>query len=119
MISNYSKTVTVDTTGGLVLEFPIAEMDSLVITPSKDSYVGFNDLSQCVFPVLGNASLAISHQDFKNKTIEKIYALIQKYLFQKPAAYDTFDHFTGTLRIYARGQSVNSDISIAYLGGNF
>jgi hypothetical protein len=115
MISNYSKNVSVDTTGAMIIEFDIEEMDSFILTPNQDIYIGFGDLSQAVFPVLASSSFAMSHQDFKNQTLEKIYAMMSKYLLKininiMPAQK--------IVRIFAKGQLVTATISISYLGGN-
>ena len=117
MISNYTKDVTVDTTGGLILEFDVEEIDSVLITPDEDIYIGFSDLSQAVFPLPLGGSFTLSHQDFKNQTLEKIYAMIRKYLFKE--ADGNITPAVKRIRVYAKTQlAASAVVSIHYLGGN-
>lgn len=115
MISNYTKNITVDTTGGLILEFDISEVDAFIITPTQDIYFGFNDITQALFPLLANTSFAMSHQDFKNQTQEKILGIMKKYVLGEPSSMLPGNKI---IRIYAKGQAVSSVISINFLGGN-
>lgn len=115
MISNYSKNETVDTTGKLILEFDIEELDSVILTPSQDIYIGFSDLSQAVFPVLANASYTITHQDFKNQTLEKIYGMMRRFLLKEAMKTTPAQKI---VRVFAKGQLVTASVSINYLGGN-
>lgn len=113
---NYTKTMTVDATGALILEFDAEELDSVIITTDVDIYLGFQDLSQAVFPLLAAANFSITHADFRNKTLLAILNRIKKILKEQ-----TFEiqQTQNIIRIYAKRQTAgNANIYIHYLGGN-
>lgn len=115
MPSNYSKTVSVDTTGKQIIQFDVEEIDSLILTPDADILLGFSDISQAVFPVAMGSSYTISHLDFKNQTLEHIYGTIRKFMYKEPE-----NRFTGQkiISVFAKGATANANIAISFLGGN-
>lgn len=115
MSANYTTNITVDTNGGLILEFDYEEVDSVLIVPSTAVKIGFSDLSQALLPVGGTGTLSLSHLDFKNQTLEKIYAILRKYVSKdtKPVMPSQ-----KIIRIYAKADVGTSVITVNYLGGN-
>lgn len=115
MPSNYSTSVTVDTTGRQIIQFDVDEIDSLILTPDSDILIGFSDLSQAVFPVQAGSSYNMSHLDFRNQTLERISGTIRKYLYKEPENVLTGQKI---ISIFAKGATGNANIAIAFLGGN-
>jgi hypothetical protein len=115
MASNYSTSVSVDTTGKQILQFEVEEIDSLILTPDADILIGFSDLSQAVFPVSMGSAYTISHLDFRNQTLERIYGTIRKYLYKQPENVMTGQKI---ITLFAKGTIGNANIAISFLGGN-
>ncbi len=92
---NFSKQVTVDGTGGLILEFDCKDLDALIIIPDSNIYIGFGDITQAVMPIIALTGFSMSNRDFRQVRRK-----------------------SSVLRLYAKSAGASSIISISFLGEN-
>lgn len=116
---NFTTSIATNETGTMICEIDPKDLDSILITPNQDSYIGFGDLSQAVYPIPAQSHIEITHRDFKVQTLERILALIRRYIFRQQQV--EYPHMGEGLpvRIYGKRQVAGSiTFYIAYLGGN-